>query len=104
MVRHVDSYERKADAEALEQMLKTPSWLALGRLIRRVRQDFVEALARDPNVSRKETKGALLALDSIMAAVDDEVQALKAEEEEAAETLRIQRGQALEGGGTGDLI
>jgi hypothetical protein len=99
----VDNAERLADARALEDIRTTPGWLALERLIQRMRVDAVESLASDGAVSRKETKGKLQALDGIILAVDNEIEFGRESDREAEETLDIRRGKPLEGGGTGDL-
>ena len=99
----MDSFERIADGKALEGIRKTPGFYALERLLKKLRDDAITALATDATASRKETKGFLRAIEAVLTTVDDEIAQANEEIREEEETIRISRGQALEGGGTGDL-
>jgi len=99
----VDSFERIADGKALEEIRKSMGFMALERLMDRMRQDALMSLAIDDKVSRKETKGKLAVLDEIIASVDEEIAYVNESVRQEEETLRISRGVALDGGGTGDL-
>ena len=99
----MDQFERIADGKALDEIRTTMGFMALERILRRMREDAIEALASNPTTSRKETKGKLAVLEQIVASVDEEIAYVRELVREDEETVKIQRGQALEGGGTGDL-
>lgn len=99
----MDDFERRVDARALEEIRTSMGFMALERILRRMREDAIETLASNPTASRKETKGKLLILDQIVASVDEEIAYVRGLAEAEQETLRISRGVAVEGGGTGDL-
>lgn len=103
----MDDIERTQEALALEELTLTPGWLALQKVLGRMKQDQIRDLAQDPNVSRKFTNGYLRALDILQSTVADEIAwahaQIEEQQEKEAVLVRVRRGQALEGGGTGDL-
>ena len=101
----MDRFERIADGKALDEIRTSMGFMALERLLDRMREDALMAMALDGEgrVSRKETKGKLAVLAEIISSVDAEIEYVRSMVNEEEETLRISRGVALEGGGTGDL-
>lgn len=100
----MDKFERIADANALDEIRGTDGFRALVRLMMRKKDDLFTDWSTDKDLSKDFCKGAL---SVIMAFEEDVAQEIAngkelAQEQKEIES-RIGRGQALEGGGTGDL-
>lgn len=99
----MDSFERRADARAMEEMQQHPGYLAMLRLIERMKRDTLLSLASDTTVNRKHVRGYLAGLDELVRSVNDEVAYCRDLERAEEEGLAFQRGRSLDGEGTGDL-
>lgn len=87
----------------MDEMQQHPGYLAMLRLIDRMKHDTLVSLAADASVNRKHVRGYLAALEELVRAMDEEVAYCRECDKQEEELLVIQRGRALDGEGTGDL-
>jgi hypothetical protein len=99
----VDDFERVSDGFALQGIRKDAGFMALERLLVRMRGDLFRKWSEDEGLSRDYCKGAMEVLDVLLPNVDEMIGYAIEERKKDAEVRAATRGTALDGHGTGDL-
>lgn len=99
----MDKFEQISDARALEEIRKSPGFFAILRLLRKKKDDLFADWATDKDMSKDFCKGVLYIIESFEGEIDETIENGRQLEQQDEESIRILRGRAVEGGGTGDL-